>query len=123
MVQLRYFHFFFSFLFSLLMFHYQQQGYAHFNNTHYDAFIDLNNECSKANSTPQETYDFIEQVKRKNQVHLLFPSINDIYTGNKQIGDDSIFSIYHRPSDQVFDFIQESTGFRLFLRYYMFSKN
>ena len=65
MVQSRYFIIYI--FFHLLIFQDQQQGYAHFNNTHYDEFIDLNNGCSKANSTPQDTYDFIEQVIRKKQ--------------------------------------------------------
>ena len=104
-------------------------GYAHFNDFHYDSFLQMNELCSlEPPQTPEEDLrsEYCDLVRRKNFAgNTYMPThLKSFYSCQKDLCGEPIFSLYHVDSDQVFEFIRDNEKCNhLFLRYEMYSKN
>ena len=104
-------------------------GYAHFNDFHYDSFLQMNELCSlESPQTPEEDLrsEYCDLVRRKNFAgNTYMPThLKSFYSCQKDLCGEPIFSLYHVDSDQVFEFIRDNEKCNhLLLRYEMYSKN
>ena len=107
----------------------RSQGYAHFCQMDSDAFDSLNSiyyAGEDQSQIEQLRCEYLELVRRKNFGGYMFSPthILPFYSCIKNFGDESVFSLYHKDSDQVFEFMKNKENqLKLFLRYDMYSKN